>query len=92
MRGADGGFAYGVTMCATSPSGAPAGARQKLLLDELNHRVKNTLATVQSLAAQTCAGLGSAEAGFAPAFEPRLLALSSRPDASHPRRGGKRPT
>jgi len=27
--------------------------RQKLLIDELNHRVKNTLATVQSLAAQT---------------------------------------
>jgi two-component sensor histidine kinase len=27
--------------------------RQRLLLDELNHRVKNTLATVQSLAWQT---------------------------------------
>ncbi len=30
-----------------------AEERQKLLLDELNHRVKNTLATVQSIAAQT---------------------------------------
>ncbi len=29
-----------------------AEARQKLLLDELNHRVKNTLATAQSIAAQ----------------------------------------
>jgi PAS domain S-box-containing protein len=28
-------------------------ARQKLLLDELNHRVKNTLAVIQSIAAQT---------------------------------------
>ena len=27
--------------------------QQRLLLDELNHRVKNTLATVQSIAAQT---------------------------------------
>ena len=30
-----------------------ADERQKLLLDELNHRVRNTLATVQSLAMQT---------------------------------------
>jgi PAS domain S-box-containing protein len=30
-----------------------AGKRQALLLAELNHRVKNTLATVQSIAAQT---------------------------------------
>ncbi|WP_342211980.1 HWE histidine kinase domain-containing protein, partial [Microvirga tunisiensis] len=29
-----------------------ADKRQKLLIDELNHRVKNTLATVQSLAWQ----------------------------------------
>ena len=29
-----------------------AEQRQKLLMDELNHRVKNTLATVQSLASQ----------------------------------------
>jgi hypothetical protein len=30
-----------------------AEQRQRLLIDELNHRVKNTLATVQSIAAQT---------------------------------------
>ena len=30
-----------------------AEAQQRLLLDELNHRVKNTLATVQSIAGQT---------------------------------------
>ena len=29
-----------------------AELKQKLLLDELNHRVKNTLATVQSLASR----------------------------------------
>ena len=30
-----------------------AAERQKLMIDELNHRVKNTLATVQSIAVQT---------------------------------------
>ena len=30
-----------------------AAGHQRLLIDELNHRVKNTLATVQSIAAQT---------------------------------------
>ncbi len=45
----------------------------KALIDELNHRVKNTLATVQSLAAQTLRG---ADADAQAAFEGRLLALS----------------
>jgi two-component sensor histidine kinase len=49
--------------------------RQRLLLDELNHRVKNTLATVQSIAAQT---LRSAPdmATARKSFEARLQALS----------------
>jgi PAS domain S-box-containing protein len=45
----------------------------KALVDELNHRVKNTLATVQSLAAQTLRGTDS---DVHLAFEGRLLALS----------------
>jgi PAS domain S-box-containing protein len=45
----------------------------KALVDELNHRVKNTLATVQSLAAQTLRGTDTDLHG---AFEGRLLALS----------------
>src|SRR5690606_9686897 len=50
--------------------------RQKLLLDELNHRVKNTLATVQSIAAQTLkAGADPVQARAA--FEARLRALSN---------------
>jgi PAS domain S-box-containing protein len=49
--------------------------RQRLLLDELNHRVKNTLATVQSIASQT---LRSAPdmASAKTSFEARILALS----------------
>jgi CHASE1-domain containing sensor protein/two-component sensor histidine kinase len=50
-------------------------AHQKLLLDELNHRVKNTLATVQSIAVQTLRSTSDA-ASFKTAFEARLIALS----------------
>jgi PAS domain S-box-containing protein len=52
-----------------------AEKRQQVLLDELNHRVKNTLATVMSLSAQTFRTTESPEA-FREAFEGRLLALS----------------
>jgi len=52
-----------------------AEERQRLLINELNHRVKNTLATVQAIAFQTLKGdisLGEARTRF----EARLLALS----------------
>ena len=48
---------------------------QKTLLDELNHRVKNTLATVQSIAAHSFHDDGD-PAGMRQAFEARLMALS----------------
>lgn len=53
--------------------------RQQLLLEELNHRVKNTLAIVQSIAAQT---LRSAPdpADFTAAFQARLHILSQAHD------------
>jgi two-component sensor histidine kinase len=54
---------------------AQAEQRQRLLINELNHRVKNTLATVQAIAFQTLKGdipLVEARARF----EARLLALS----------------
>lgn len=53
--------------------------RQKLLMDELNHRVKNTLATVQSLASQT-ARSAHTPAAFRGGFEGRLIALSKAHD------------
>ena len=56
-----------------------AEQRQKLLIDELNHRVKNTLATVQSLAAQTARGAHT-PAAFRERFEGRLIALSKAHD------------
>ncbi len=48
---------------------------QQLLLGELNHRVKNTLATVQSIARQTLRYAPSLDV-FQERFEDRLLALS----------------
>ncbi len=51
-------------------------ARQKLLLDELNHRVKNTLASVQSIAVQTLSREAEPEVAKA-TFVERLMALSS---------------
>jgi PAS domain S-box-containing protein len=50
--------------------------RQKLLMRELNHRVKNTLATVPSIAARTLRNSEADRAARA-AFEARLLALSN---------------
>lgn len=49
--------------------------RQRLLINELNHRVKNTLATIQSIAALTARRSGSVE-DFMRLFQARLIALS----------------
>ena len=50
--------------------------QQKLLLDELNHRVKNTLATVQAIADQTLR-TSADPVSFQKHFEARLMALSA---------------
>ena len=50
---------------------------QNLLLDELNHRVKNTLAIVQAIAMQTLKGV---DAPVRDTFLSRLFALSSQHD------------
>ncbi len=55
-----------------------AQEQQAFLINELNHRVKNTLATVQSLAAMTLKTKQPAE--FADAFSQRLAALSATHD------------
>ena len=56
-----------------------AAERQKLMIDELNHRVKNTLATVQSIAMQTARHHPEPQ-GFAEAFQSRLMSLSHTHD------------
>jgi two-component sensor histidine kinase len=55
-----------------------AEERRQLLINELNHRVKNTLATVQSIAAQTFRDKVDAE--LRELFEARLRALAKAHD------------
>jgi two-component sensor histidine kinase len=54
-----------------------ADEEQKILIDELNHRVKNTLATVQSISMHTHR---STPETFVQRFEGRLVALSKAHD------------
>ncbi|MFW8595510.1 ATP-binding protein [Cribrihabitans neustonicus] len=56
-----------------------AEEKRQLLLHELNHRVKNTLAIVQSMAAQTLRGSGLDSASRS-AFEMRLMSLAASHD------------
>jgi PAS domain S-box-containing protein len=79
VRTEDGDFRYGVRMVQDVNDRKLAEEQKKLLLAELNHRVKNTLATVQALAAHTARNSSSPE-DFQRRFEPRLLALSAAHD------------
>ncbi|HEY2359101.1 MAG TPA: HWE histidine kinase domain-containing protein [Phenylobacterium sp.] len=54
-------------------------SHQRLLIEELNHRVKNTLATVQSIVAQTFRSSALPE-GLREDFEGRLIALARAHD------------
>jgi PAS domain S-box-containing protein len=56
-----------------------AEEQRTLLIHELNHRVKNTLATVQSIAAQTLRNAGTAQEARE-ALEGRLMALARAHD------------
>lgn len=56
-----------------------AARRQRLMIDELNHRVKNTLATIQSIAIQTARSHEDPRT-FAESFQARLVSLSHTHD------------
>ena len=79
VRDAEGKFLYCVRVVHDITERKEAEERQRRLIDELNHRVKNTLATVQSLAMQTSHGTDTL-VGFREAFEGRLIALSQAHD------------
>jgi two-component sensor histidine kinase len=59
---------------------ADSERRQRLLIDELNHRVKNTLAAVQSISRQSAKRADSID-DFRELFEARLIALSQTHNA-----------
>jgi PAS domain S-box-containing protein len=68
-------------VCYFRDISAQVRARQQreLLINELNHRVKNTLATVQSVAAQTLKG-STVPATVKGALESRLLSMAGAHD------------
>ncbi|MEZ0169437.1 sensor histidine kinase [Microvirga sp. TS319] len=70
---------YMIGACLDITGRKRAEERQSLLIHELNHRVKNTLATVQSLAVQTIRSSPDPEA-FRSNFMARLMALSATHD------------
>lgn len=57
-----------------------ASMQSKMLIDELNHRVKNTLATVQSIVFQALRTASAEPQSIHEAIESRLLALSRSHD------------
>lgn len=76
----DGGQIVGaVNMLVDMTERHKAEEQQRLMIDELNHRVKNALATVQSIAVQTCKDAASLD-DFRSGFEARLVALGKAHD------------
>ena len=79
LHDANGRLIGAINMLVDISDRKQAENRQKILIDELNHRVKNTLATVQSLAMQTARHAESLP-DFVGKFQMRLLALARAHD------------
>jgi PAS domain S-box-containing protein len=79
LRDSSGRLIGAVNMLVDISERKRAEKRQKTLVDELNHRVKNMLSTVQSLAMQTFRKTG-VPLRARQAFERRLFALSAAHD------------
>lgn len=75
LRDRDGNVVGSVNMLVDISDRKRGEERQRALLDEINHRVKNTLATVQALASQTLRG-EAVPAEARDAFAGRLFAIS----------------
>ena len=75
VRDAQGRPLYGIRVAQDITELKRAEEKQKLLLEELNHRVKNMLATVQSVAMQTRRNVTDLE-GYTKAFDGRLMTLN----------------
>ncbi|WP_064707358.1 PAS domain-containing sensor histidine kinase [Rhizobium bangladeshense] len=79
LHDGDGHLVGAINMLVDITERKRAESRQKTLIDELNHRVKNMLATVQSLSGQTARYADDLD-DFLRRFEDRLLALSRAHD------------
>ena len=79
LHDAEGNLIGAINMLVDITERKRAENRQKTLIDELNHRVKNTLATVQSLATQTARHSDSLQ-DFGTRFEKRLIGIARAHD------------
>ena len=79
VKAADGSFLYSVRVAHDITDRKRSEDRYQLLINELNHRVKNTLTTVQSFASQTARTSHDIDE-FVLKFEGRLMALSQAQD------------
>jgi len=79
LRDRSGRLTGAINMLVDITERKEAERRQKLLVDELNHRVKNTLASVQSLVVQTAKTARTVEE-FRHSVEGRILAMSGAHD------------
>lgn len=79
VHDASGAVLYGVRVIDDITEQKNAERHQALLVNELNHRVKNTLAVVQSIASQTLRGAGVPRAVME-SLEGRLSALARAHD------------
>jgi PAS domain S-box-containing protein len=77
LRGNQGEVVGAINVLVDITERKRADEEQKILINELNHRVKNTLATVQSISMHTHRSTPEA---FAERFEGRLVALSKAHD------------
>lgn len=75
LRDSAGQLTGAINMLVDITDRKDAERQQKLLIDELNHRVKNTLATVQSLIMQTARSSDNV-GEFQKTIEGRILALN----------------
>jgi PAS domain S-box-containing protein len=79
MTGEDGSVLHWIAAQRDVTDRHRAAERQDILINELNHRVKNTLATVQSIAFQTLRNANSTEQARE-GIESRLFALARAHD------------
>jgi PAS domain S-box-containing protein len=79
LRDPDGRIAHWIAVQRDVTARRQADEHQQLMIHELNHRVKNTLATVQSIATQTLRNAASPQQARG-AIESRLMALSRAHD------------
>ena len=79
LHDASGELGGAVYMLGDISSRMDAAARQRLLINELNHRVKNSLASAQSIVTQTLRSAGDLDTARKTA-EQRLMALARAHD------------